>query len=215
MVGQSGEVPPDLSSLRQDYQRAGLSEADLAADWLSQFRRWFDEAAGLREPNAVVLSTASLEAVPSSRTVLLKGVDERGFVVFTNYTSRKGRELAANPHASLLFPWHDLERQVNVRGTVSRVPRAETEAYFRSRPRASQIGAWASRQSMPVTHDALEARAAVLSERWAGQHVPVPDFWGGLLIAPSTVEFWQGRTSRLHDRLSYDVPSGEVTRLSP
>jgi pyridoxamine 5'-phosphate oxidase len=209
------DVPPDLPDLRVDYQRSGLVEADLAGTWLEQFRAWFAQAHAVTEPNAVVLGTATPDGIPSARTVLLKGVDERGFSVFTNLTSRKGREVRDNPHASLVFPWYELERQVVVAGTVSLVERDEVEAYFRSRPRSSQIGAWASRQSQPVSRAVLEGRMAALETEWDGAAVPVPEFWGGLRIAPTTVEFWQGRSSRLHDRLSYDVASGVVTRLSP
>ena len=208
-----------MADLRRDYARAGLSEADLAPTWLEQFDRWFGEAAGLLEPNAVVLATASPDAVPSARTVLLKGYDARGLVVFTNLTSRKGREALANPVATLLFPWVELERQVVVSGRVEQVTREETAAYFRSRPRGSQVGAWVSRQSSVVPdRAALEQRRAELEERFGDGPVPVPDFWGGLRVVPSSVEFWQGRPSRLHDRLRYrqdDRGTWLVERLAP
>ncbi len=220
----SGPLPPgsdELAALRRDYARAGLSEADLAPDWTTQFARWFAEAAALLEPNAVVLSTATPDGVPSARTVLLKAYDARGFVLYTNLTSQKATEALANPHAALVFPWLDLERQVVVAGTVERVTAAETQAYFRSRPRGSQIGAWVSRQSSVIGSRAvLDERQAELERRFAGRDVPVPDFWGGLRVVPRTVEFWQGRTGRLHDRLRYVVAGGDgaravVERLSP
>lgn len=207
-----------VADLRRDYALAGLSEADLAPTWLAQFARWFGEAGGLLEPNAVVLATAAPDGVPSARTVLLKAFDERGLVVFTNLTSRKAREALANPRASLLFPWVELERQVLVEGTVEQVTRAETEAYFRSRPRSSQIGAWVSWQSQTLAgREVLDQRQAVLEERFEGIDVPVPPFWGGLRVVPSAVEFWQGRTSRLHDRLRFRAVGAEwvVERLSP
>lgn len=207
-----------LAELRREYARAGLAEADLAPTWVEQFTTWFDEAGPLTEPNAVVLATASPDAVPSARTVLLKGYDDRGFVVFTNLTSRKATEACDNPHVMLLFPWHELERQVLVQGSAVPVGRAETEAYWRRRPRGSQLGAWASHQSTVIAgREVLERRRAELEERFAGQDVPVPDFWGGLRVVPTAVEFWQGRLDRLHDRLRYRLDSGGwvVERLSP
>lgn len=217
VAGVSSAKP--VADLRRDYALAGLSEADLAPTWLEQFERWFGEASGLLEPNAVVLATASPDAVPSARTVLLKGYDARGLVVFTNFTSRKGREALANPVATLLFPWVELERQVVVSGRVEQVTRDETAAYFGSRPRGSQIGAWVSRQSSVVPdRAALEQRRAELEERFADGAVPVPEFWGGLRVVPTSVEFWQGRRSRLHDRLRYRQDDGGtwlVERLAP
>jgi pyridoxamine 5'-phosphate oxidase len=196
---------PNPAALRQAYADRALDEAALAPDPIEQFGAWFADAvaAGLPEPNAMVLATASAAAVPSARTVLLKGSGPDGFRFFTNHTSRKGRELADNPLACLVFPWHAMHRQVVVTGAVSLLPAAETAEYFLSRPHGSQVGAWASHQSSVITSRAeLQSRYAALAARWPSQ-VPVPDFWGGYLLTPDTVEFWQGRADRLHDRLRY------------
>jgi pyridoxamine 5'-phosphate oxidase len=216
---------PDLAALRREYGDHGLDVPDLAPDPVSMFRRWMDDTvtAGLHEPNAMVVASVSPEGRPSSRMVLLKGVDERGFVFFTNYESRKAAEIAANPHVSLLFPWHDLQRQVRVEGTASKVSAEESEAYFASRPRESQLGAWASPQSRVVaSRSALDERyGGVLAQFAELDEVPVPPHWGGFRVAPYAVEFWQGRKGRMHDRLVYrrveDDPHAPwtVDRLAP
>ncbi|GGK13508.1 pyridoxine/pyridoxamine 5'-phosphate oxidase [Streptomyces camponoticapitis] len=212
---------PDPAVMREQYRAAAFLETDLAAEPMDQFASWFKDAVagGLHEPNAMVVSTATPDGRPSSRTVLLKAYDRRGFVFFTNYGSRKGREIEANPYAGILFPWHALGRQVVVTGTASRVGRAETAAYFRTRPHGSQLGAWASEQSSPVGSRAeLLERYEDLAARYpAGEPVPVPPYWGGIRVVPETVEFWQGHENRLHDRLRYVAESGgwRVERLCP
>ncbi|GLW50886.1 pyridoxine/pyridoxamine 5'-phosphate oxidase [Streptomyces sp. NBRC 14336] len=217
------DAHPDPSAMRRQYRAAGLSETDLPATPVEQFARWFKQAASeahLFEPNAMVVSTANAEGHPSSRTVLLKQFDEQGFVFFTNYNSRKGRDLAENPYVSLLFPWHQMARQVIVQGIARRTGRDETAAYFRTRPHGSQLGAWASEQSAVISTRAdLDASYAELAARYPeGEQVPVPPNWGGFRVAPQSVEFWQGRENRLHDRLRYVIePDGSwrVERLSP
>ena len=210
-----------LADLRKDYSLAGLLEKDLARDPFRQFDKWFQEAeaAKIPEPNAMVCSLATTDGRPSSRIVLLKAVDGRGFVFYTNYDSRKGRELAANPRASLLFPWIAMERQVTIEGTVTRLTREESAAYFHSRPLASQLGAWASPQSTILPNRAaLDDAYKAIEKKYAGEEIPLPPHWGGYRVSPESVEFWQGRRSRLHDRLRYRrEKSGDwiVERLAP
>lgn len=209
-----------LAELRREYTLAGLRRADLDADAISQFQKWFAQAmqAEIVEPNAMTLATVAADGQPSTRIVLLKGVDQRGFSFFTNYESRKGRELADNPKASLTFFWAGLERQVSVGGTVSRLSREESEAYFAVRPLGSQRGAWVSRQSTVVANrEYLEKRLAEVETEF-GDKVPMPQYWGGYVLSPSSMEFWQGRPNRLHDRFRYKRQDGGawlIERLSP
>ncbi|HKT67641.1 pyridoxamine 5'-phosphate oxidase [Burkholderia sp. 22313] len=211
-----------LADLRINYSRASLDEADAAPDPFAQFDRWFKEAlaAKLPEPNTMTLATVGADGRPSARIVLIKGVDERGFVFFTNYESRKGRDLAAHPHAALLFYWIELERQVRIEGRIEKTSADESDRYFASRPLGSRIGAWASEQSAVIDSRAtLEAREKATAERY-GENPPRPPHWGGYRVVPDAIEFWQGRPSRLHDRLLYTrdataAPGWTISRLSP
>jgi pyridoxamine 5'-phosphate oxidase len=225
-VNVTPSTPEDIAHQRRDalarmrHEYSGtLTESDIAADWPTQFGAWFDDAvsAGVSEPNAMVLATADPEGRPSTRTVLMKDYDQRGLVFYTNHDSRKGRQLAGNPFAAVTFPWYPLHRQVHVAGAVVRVAPHETEEYFAVRPRGAQLGAWASAQSSVLpSREALEETLAAVEARFAGD-VPVPPHWGGYRIVPETVEFWQGRRDRLHDRLRFRWSDGDwvIERLAP
>ena len=210
---------PDVAALRREYTREGLRRTDLDPDPIAQFRQWFGEAASaeLVEPNAMVLGTTDGKR-PSSRTVLLKAYDERGFVFFTNYESRKAQEIAKNPGASLLFPWYPLERQVGILGRAERISAAESLAYFASRPHGSRLGAWVSQQSTVVSsRQFLEMKWDEMKRKFADGEVPLPSFWGGIRVVPTEIEFWQGRENRLHDRFRYTRlgDAWTIERLSP
>jgi pyridoxamine 5'-phosphate oxidase len=233
-----------IADLRREYNLTGLRRRDLEADPIAQFRKWFDQATGARasgrvrglliklykrlllasgvealDLTAMTLATADKQGRPSARVVLLKGVDQRGFVLYTNYESRKGQELAENPQAALVFYWPDQERQVCIAGEISQLPAAESDAYFRTRPRGSRLAAWASKQSATVKdRAALEEKWKQLEAQYAAKEIPRPPFWGGYLLSPARMEFWQGRPNRLHDRFRYSRQPDKtwlIERLSP
>ena len=209
-----------IADIRRDYKMRSLSESDIAKDPVGQFTRWWDEAmnSNIDEVNAMTLATVTAEGNPTARIVLLKGYDENGFVFFTNYQSDKGKELATNPNAALLFFWKELERQVRIGGVVEKVSTEESDIYFASRPEGSRIGAWASPQSEAITgRETLEKKVAELEAKYKGQNIPRPPHWGGYRVKPQLFEFWQGRSNRLHDRLQYRLSGGNwmIERLAP
>jgi pyridoxamine 5'-phosphate oxidase len=222
LAGALSSRAVDFAQLRHEYETRGLEEADLHPDPLEQFRRWYGDAqaAGVWEPNAMTVATVDADGVPQSRYVLLRGLDaERGFQFYTNYASAKGHELAARPTAAITFGWLDLHRQVRAWGPVRRLPQAVSDAYFAGRPRPSQISAWASPQSEVLAdRAALDGRVRDMEQRFAGREVPRPSFWGGYLLRPNFIEFWQGRPNRLHDRIRYrraEPGAWVMERLSP
>src|ERR1035437_4978268 len=209
----------DVAHLRLDYARESLTERDVDPDPILQFEKWFEEAlhAGLIEPNAMTLATSTRDGHPSARVVLLKGADANGFVFFTDYRSRKGAELDTNPHVSLCFWWDALQRQVRISGTAVRVSREETAAYFHTRPHGSRVGAWASQQSATLASREMLEKEVERLERAYPDDVPLPPHWGGYRVTPASLEFWQGRPSRLHDRIVYtrNGSAWKIVRLSP
>lgn len=219
-MSEDSQSKKSIAELRREYSQQALAESEVCENPIDQFTEWFKQAytADLLDVNAMTLSTATKKGKPSSRIVLLKGVDEAGFQFYTNYESRKGRELNENPHAALCFYWAPLERQVRIEGEVERLSRSTSENYFKQRPRESRLGAWASKQSNKVSsRKELESQFQKIKQKFKDQEIPLPDFWGGFLLRPQRIEFWQGRESRMHDRICYEKEdeAWKVFRLAP
>jgi len=211
----------NFDTVRKEYATRGLNESDLDPNPFTQFQRWYEEAvaADVIEPNAMTLATATRDGIPSARTILLKGFDERGFIFYTNYESRKGKEIAENPNAALVFYWATFERQIRITGAINKISPEESEAYFKSRPMGARLGAWVSLQSQVIPNrEVLEERLTELMNEFADtENIPMPPYWGGYCLVPSAIEFWQGRVNRLHDRFRYTRQENEwlIERLSP
>ncbi len=213
-------MPISIADIRTDYKLRSLSEHDVAPDPIVQFTRWWEEAiaSNIEEVNAMTLATATSSGIPSARIVLLKGYDEKGFVFFTNYQSKKGQQLLENPHAALVFFWKELERQVRIEGVIEKVAATDSDTYFNSRPPGSRIGAWASPQSEVIAgREVIETNAGTYEKKFSDGIIPRPSHWGGYILKPGLVEFWQGRSSRLHDRIQYEASAAgwTIARLAP
>jgi len=215
------QISTDLAAIRKEYRLQSLSEQDIDANPVKQFEKWFQQAmeSGIEEPNAMTLATSTIEGKPSARIVLLKGIKENGFIFFTNYESKKGKQMHDNPFACLVFFWKELERQVRIEGEVKKVTSEESDEYFASRPPESRIGAWSSPQSRVIeSREVLEKNVAYFTNKYQSQNIPRPPHWGGFIVIPSLIEFWQGGAGRLHDRLQYSIDTTNswiIQRLAP